>query len=240
MSREFTPDLRLKVEPLLASMKRHGVIDKMATANDISLNDIYEFAVIVGVGPIGQTHRPQAMPLDELLSQLQLFSNVNEVFNKKFAFLDKSAPSPFHENLKLSKAGTLPNIFGLPCLDRGPAQLVYHARKLTVQTENAQELARKKNEKELRRSDSIDRELKEQEGNKNSHEAESVVIAQRKVAKALFGMVGNETMLFHFVTKGGIEACEKLVRECKFTNKSYKNFLFVPVYLTVEKMMISF
>ena len=39
--------------------------------------------------------------------------------------------------------------------------------------------------------------------------------AQRKVANALLMMVANETMLFHFVHKGGVEAMFKLVRESK-------------------------
>ena len=42
---------------------------------------------------------------------------------------------------------------------------------------------------------------------------ENSVIAQRNVAKALFQMCANETMLFHFVTKGGIEAINRLVRD---------------------------
>ena len=42
---------------------------------------------------------------------------------------------------------------------------------------------------------------------------ENALIAQRKVAKALTQMCVNEMMLFHFVTKGGIEAINRLVRD---------------------------
>jgi len=42
---------------------------------------------------------------------------------------------------------------------------------------------------------------------------ENALIAQRKVAKALTQMCANEMMLFHFVTKGGIEAINRLVRD---------------------------
>lgn len=42
--------------------------------------------------------------------------------------------------------------------------------------------------------------------------------AQRKVASALLMMVDNETMLYHFIHKGGVDALFKLVRDSKNTS----------------------
>ena len=44
--------------------------------------------------------------------------------------------------------------------------------------------------------------------------------AQRKVANALLMMVDNETMLYHFIHKGGVDALFKLVRESEDTSAS--------------------
>ena len=56
--------------------------------------------------------------------------------------------------------------------------------------------------------------------------------AQRKVANALLMMVANETMLFHFMHKGGVDALFKLVRESK------QHYL-IPLLLVVSCPLMS-
>jgi hypothetical protein len=41
------------------------------------------------------------------------------------------------------------------------------------------------------------------------------VTAQRKVAKALLTMVGNDVMIKHFLYKGGLDAVLKLIHDSK-------------------------
>jgi hypothetical protein len=43
--------------------------------------------------------------------------------------------------------------------------------------------------------------------------------AQRKVAHALMMMVCNETMIVHFINKGGVEAVLKLINESKLPRR---------------------
>jgi NurA-like 5'-3' nuclease len=221
MSKEvITAEMRQKIEKILQSMKRHGIIEKHAAAKDVTAHDLYEFATVAGVGatqPHEKDEPPHPLPLDDLVSQLVVFATVSEVFNKKFAFLDRSQPSPFTQGLTLRKSDNLPPIFGLPSVgQRSSGSLVYQARKLSAHSLIMTEMEKRNTEEKImKKRKSFDKDIEELETVKPV-ENESVVIAQKKVAKALFGMVGNETMLFHFVTKGGIEACEKLVRESEY------------------------
>lgn len=201
-------DLLPVISKILPSLKNHSIVRKSCSEKDVRISDVENLCKKVGIR-MTQPHTDEPMPLGRLLGLLTSFAEFDQSYTKKLSFLDRSDKSDY-ELPKLKR--NMKNVFGLPTIEKPSADaLVYQCRKqLVIPTVQIQE--EKKKRAELRigsHSLSMDQFKAEKAKQELSYPA------QRKVANALLMMVTNETMLYHFMHKGGVDALFKLVRESK-------------------------
>ena len=206
------------IEQVLPGLKAHRIISKSATVESIVVADIAEYAENLGIPTIvPKSDPPEYIPLETVLQALARVAGYSDIYSTKYSFLDKSKKGDYPPPV-LKKKAFENDFFGLPYIDNQSAgALLCRSRKLMdsyvpadkFMSNERRRLASKVNfASEISGSD-ISRTINEKQ--------ESSHLAQRKVARALMTMVGNEKMLFHFVTKGGIDAVSRLVRDCKLT-----------------------
>ena len=216
---DVTEELRPLVEKLMPSMKMYKVINK--DVQDVRLIrsvHIVEYGKKVGLSMyIPDSDPPMLFSPKEFMERLDRYALFANHFTRKLSFMDRSVPRPDESpTLKQRPDFGEVGLFGNPGATSMTSNgLAYMSRKhanlpLTPRTRKRSSQSSKKGS-----SSKIDIALDVIGGPtaEDLDKAENSVIAQRKVAKALVQMVSNDTMLYHFVTKGGLEAINRLVKD---------------------------
>ena len=216
---DVTEELRPLVEKLLPSMKMYKVISKEVTdVRMIRSVHIVEYGKKVGMSMyIPDSDPPTLFAPKEFLERLGRYASFADHFKRKLSFMDRSVPRPDESpTLRYKPDFGEGGLFGNPGATSMTSDgLAYMSRKnanlpLTPRTRKRSSQSSKKGS-----SSKIEVTLDTIGGPtaEDLDKAENSVIAQRKVAKALVQMVSNDTMLYHFVTKGGLEAINRLVKD---------------------------
>jgi hypothetical protein len=206
------------VEKLMASMVLYKVTSKDMDPRNVKSSHIYELARKTGVEVFDPSSSLPNTPLD-LLHRLAKFGAFSNVFHRKLSFMDRNVARPTDIELQ-SKAFSEKDMFPGSTAGMSPSAVIYMSRTTAFTPDERGKRAKDEKKKKPKSAtgvgspdDGPEDEADAAPTKEMLEKLENSVIAQRKVAKALFQMCANETMLFHFVTKGGIEAINRLVRD---------------------------
>jgi uncharacterized protein YerC len=203
----ISSDMLPQITKILPSLKEHSIVKKDCLEKNVTESDVQNLCRKIGVRTTG-VHTDEPLPLSRLLLSLSTFSEFDQTYTKKLNFLDRSDRS--HTLPLVLKSKPLKSIFGLPS-EPSADGLVYQCRKQLGITHTQVQEEKKKRADMRSNSQTNSLELFRAERSRQ----EATYPAQRKVANALLMMVGNETMLYHFIHKGGIDALFKLIRDSK-------------------------
>jgi uncharacterized protein YerC len=203
----ISSDMLPLITKILPTLKEHSIVKKDCQEKNVTESDVQNLCRKIGVRTTS-AHTDEPLPLMKLIVSLATFSEFDQSYSKKLNFLDRSEKS---RTLPLVlKSKPLKSIFGLPS-EPSADGLVYQCRKQLGVTQTQVQEEKKKRADQRSNSQTNSLELYKIERSRQ----EATYPAQRKVANALLMMVGNETMLYHFIHKGGIDALFKLVRDSK-------------------------
>ena len=233
---EIEDDMLPVVEKIMPAMRQAKIIDRTTHIRDIRSRHIMEYAEKVGVSVMNTDDKknPILSPPREFLDRLRKFTSVATIFSRKMSFLDQSQSTATYNNASVNTQ-IFKQITGKKGTAMSSDAVIYMSRKpYDVPQEEPEDDQDATNANTP--GSNTQRGLNTQRSRPKSNNPgggwggsgllpagqgggmgsildletiqsqENSLVAQRKVAKALQQMTGNETMLLHFVTKGGYDS----------------------------------